>query len=615
MWKINPKHIAGIKSGELTLSPGTNCIQASNFSGKSSLIKSIKTVAGATGQYSAHPLTENQDEGEVKLETADGEYTVTLERDNSDTVISGDPYLSDEFAQHCAALFAFLGEENPIRSAVRNGEDFTKHLHKPLDIENIDSKIESLKSEKRTLAQNISEIEDIQPQIPPLEKKIDELEEDIKTLRKKRRDVEEKHSEKTQRDSLSDELSERRSDLENIESQIQHLQNQIERKQGKIESKREELDSIDVPDEDLDQIKIESKKDRIADLEWKISLIDDVYRATRNIISNDEYGLLADINRGIAGDDLTCWTCGNNTTKRDLEDNVEQTKSKLDDLREEKSEIQSSINDHEKKREKINNKRESKQKLQEEIDTIRASVEDLEAQLDSLSSQKEEIEEDIDEIEDQIESSDEDYSDEIADIKTKIRIKKQEKDNKQSKLEDYTDRVESLDELRDQFEEIENEIEDLREKKTETQYDIKETFEEEIGNIVELFDPGFENARLDVKTNPEGEIENFELKIARQGQVTTIDALSESEVELIGIVVALAGYRVFDVGDYIPILVLDGISQLDATHLQKLVSYVEDETEILVTTAFPEVEELTGEAISPTNWHLVSDEAKNIKKN
>jgi hypothetical protein len=47
---------------------------------------------------------------------------------------------------YCARLFAFLGEDNPVRAAVRNGDDDrpSELLQNPLDIEDIDRRIDRL---------------------------------------------------------------------------------------------------------------------------------------------------------------------------------------------------------------------------------------------------------------------------------------------------------------------------------------------------------------------------------------------------------------------------------------------------------------------------------------
>ena len=109
---------------------------------------------------------------------------------------------------------------------------------------------------------------------------------------------------------------------------------------------------------------------------------------------------------------------------------------------------------------------------------------------------------------------------------------------------------------------------------------------------------GFETARL---------TGTFELVVARDGRESRLEALSEGERELLGIIVAVAGYRTFDVAERVPVILLDGVSQLAADNLRELSDYLSGSSEILLTTAYPEAGEFGGHSIDPGLWDLVSD--------
>jgi hypothetical protein len=83
--------------------------------------------------------------------------------------------------------------------------------------------------------------------------------------------------------------------------------------------------------------------------------------------------------------------------------------------------------------------------------------------------------------------------------------------------------------------------------------------------------------------------------------------LSEGEVELVGVIAAMAGYEAFEVADRVPCILLDDVGGLASDHLHTLVEYLEDRTEYLVTSAYPEAGEFDGHTISPVNWTVVSD--------
>ncbi|MFB6198591.1 MAG: ATPase, partial [Halobacteriaceae archaeon] len=86
-----------------------------------------------------------------------------------------------------------------------------------------------------------------------------------------------------------------------------------------------------------------------------------------------------------------------------------------------------------------------------------------------------------------------------------------------------------------------------------------------------------------------------------------LDALSEGERELLGIVAAVAGHEAFDVGDRVPVMLLDGLGGLASENLQILVEYLSERTEYLVLTAYPEYEGFEGNELSPSDWQVVSN--------
>jgi len=175
-------------------------------------------------------------------------------------------------------------------------------------------------------------------------------------------------------------------------------------------------------------------------------------------------------------------------------------------------------------------------------------------------------------------------------------------------LDKLRERDEKAEELAEQKDQLTEEIKRLRSRKTEKQWEIKEQFDEAMDDAIAQFAPGFDGARLDVKTTEENEIDAFELVIARDGRETEISNLSEGEQELVGIVVAAAGHRAFNVADRVPAVLLDGISQLSAKNLQRLTEYLADTSEILVTTAYPEAGDFGGNRISPEAWETISNE-------
>ena len=85
----------------------------------------------------------------------------------------------------------------------------------------------------------------------------------------------------------------------------------------------------------------------------------------------------------------------------------------------------------------------------------------------------------------------------------------------------------------------------------------------------------------------------FDLHVVRStssGSVydDSVDHLSESEREVIGLVVALASYLVHDVHETVPFVLLDSLEALDAERIADLVEYFADYAPYLVVALLPE---------------------------
>jgi hypothetical protein len=104
----------------------------------------------------------------------------------------------------------------------------------------------------------------------------------------------------------------------------------------------------------------------------------------------------------------------------------------------------------------------------------------------------------------------------------------------------------------------------LRDRKDAVVSDLVDSFEGAITTVIDVFNPSIESARLVDTQN------GFDPVIVREGREVGVDALSEGEVELLGFVVALAGYLTDDVSERVPIIVLDGVGGLAGEHPENI---------------------------------------------
>ena len=613
MLNLEIENIGGIRSGTATIEDGLNVVQASNFRGKSSLIASLKTAFGATGHFKAHPLTEGADSGRVTLHTDDDTYEVLLERTGQNTVTrTGTPYLSDELDQVCTRLFGCLGEDNPIRTAVRNEDDLTEILQTPLDVEDIDRQIETLKQEKRELEAEIAEVKQAGEQLPAVQEDVTGLEQELETLREARDELAEREGNKQQIEELSDEISAKSGKLANVTSDITRLEREIERKERTLEEKQERVAEHEMPDALEESFDIDEKKTQLDTLETQIALVEDLARANQNVLETGELDLIVDVERTIATDEIECWVCGQQTTKDEIEQRVRALQSRTTELREQKQGIETELEKYEKRRRERQRKRHEREQLEEDIQRLRADLEDKKGDLQRKTDRESELETEVTELKSQLDDAEDEYNEELTDVKTEIRTKETKLEEKLEKLSRLERKYDELSALSEQRDELQSTLTELRDRKKNTQEELRDQFNTRIADIIEQFEPGFSGARLVLKTDANGDVEKITLEITRdvdgKGRRTSVDSLSEGEVELIGLVVAIAGYHAFDVDERAPIILIDGIGQLAAEHLRNLTSYLEETSDILVTTAYPEAGEFDGQTIVPDEWDVVSDE-------
>lgn len=606
MWDFKIENIGGICTGTTQLHPGVNAVQADNWQGKSSFLMAIQTVMGTTGLDSeTHPLTEGRDGGYVQLETDDDTYRVELSRESTAIDRTGNTFLDDYQDRVCAQLFAFLGEQNQIRAAVRNNGNLAELLRRPLDIENIDEKITEKQREQRQVQKRLESAEDAADRLPKVQKEITQLENEIEELRDQREQIEEKSSNVNGVDeNLRDRLSDERALRDRLGGQIDTLENKIEREESRLEEKKSKLDSLEAPSEPEYQADINEKQERANELRRQINLLEDLHSANKQALKDDYLSVVTDVERGVQEDQIECWVSGDTTTRSEINAKLDGLRQRFKDLRQERQELQEEINDIEQRRNRIRSVEKKQERLQSEISDLEMRIE---ANQEELKNRKEQLDEVVDTVA-RLEGEVEETDDEITDIESQIKLKERQLDDKRTKLSELESKAEKQDDHEEEYDEIVTKIEELRNRKKNKQLELVDQFDRAIDEIIARFAPGFESARLDPKTDPSGEITDFELIVARDGREANLDALSQGEVELVGIVAALAGYKTFDVSDRVPVILLDGIGALTKSHTHDLVDYLMDETEYLVTTAYPESGDFSGHKVTPDKWQVVSDE-------
>ena len=612
MWNVIVRNVGGIESGEATIRPGLNVVQASNFQGKSSLVAALRTAVGATGRYGGHPLTEGKDHGVVRIGTDTDERAVRLARTEAGEVsTSGQPYLTNDSDRLCARLFACLDAQNPLRAAVRDGDDLTDPIQAPLDTEDIDAQIEELTQRREELDRQIDAAEAAESKRREVREVIAELEAELEDLRGRRETLAASGNDNERVDRLSEQLSGKSEELATVETEIDRIEDEIYRKRELIQRKREEIDRIDVPEDEIDQDRVDALRTEIGRLETRMTLVRDLHRATQNVVEEGEIDLITGVDRSVSEDTIECWVCGDTTTRAQLEERVTELQATAEELENKKERLEDDLEALTRRQRTKRERQDKRDRLRRRADELDTEITEKQGVLDQLQQRRAELKATVKERREQLADLEQEHTAELADLKTQIQ-------SLEGKLAERRERADTLEqnhkqvaELREQREDVCGKLRTLRTRKKRVQTDLRDQFNRILTEIIEEIDPGFTDARLVLETDENGDVERIDLKIAREiegtGRRTSVETLSEGETELLGLVVALAGYRAFDVERKIPFILVDSVSELSADNLRSVASYISEIGEAVVMTAYPESGSFDGHVITPDCWTVVSD--------
>jgi predicted nucleic acid-binding Zn-ribbon protein len=601
MWTVELSNIAGIRSGQTTLESGPNVVQASNWQGKSSFVAGIETAMGTRTA-----LTDGADRGSVTIEAPDWRVSTDLRRDGPRVVREGDPYLTDERDQLCAELFAFLSEDNPVRTAVRRGENLEETLTRPLDLENIDEQIQRLKRDRSAVDDDLEAAQRAKERLPDLEEQVTQLEADLADLRERRADLEESAGAADDDEAIRETLSDRRADRNQLQTRIEQLEERIESTNTEIEEAELELENVTVPEiGDVDE-EIGEKEGRIDELQRQIDALTDLYNANRRLLESGYADLVTDVDRGLSGDRVTCWVCGSESGREEIEGRLGEIDDQITDLRSLKSDLETEISDLKDERRQRERAVRTRERLESSLADSRARRDDYRSELQSSRERLAELDEEVESLEAELASLEADADDagaELTEVESEIKYTEARLEDARESLSEAEAEAERVETLSERRAALTEDIETLRTRRERVEQAARDAFDEAMAEVLDAFEPGFEHARL---------TSTFDLVVARDGREVGLDALSEGEVELLGIVAALAGYEAFDVADAVPVVLLDELGGLASEHLHTLVDYVAARAPVVVTTAYPEAGGFEANVVSPGEWTVVSDDVQAV---
>ncbi|WP_135855366.1 archaea-specific SMC-related protein [Halorussus salinus] len=623
---IEVSNIGGIDRANVELSDGVTVLEGENATNRTSFLQATMAAMGSDQFH----LKGDADHGHVKLSLGETVVEREFNRRNGIVESSGDGLLDDP---ELANLFAFLLEDNEARRAVANGDDLREIITRPIDTDQIEAEIERLQAEKREIDEQIERVESRERELVDLEQRTTRLETEIEEKRDRLgtleaeieaadADLEEERAEKQEVEERLDELKDRRSRLEDVRFEIETAEEAVESLRAERDAKRDEREGLaGDPGEDVDALRdrLGELRDRKRRVDAQVSEIQSIVQFNEDMLDGTDSEVADVLRDGDGHDDgaltdqlldgeesVVCWTCGSGVSRDDVKDTLDRLRS----FRKEKLSARQSIQDEidetdervseleraERERERVNRRL---AEIDDEIERKQSRIEDLEARRDEIHGEIEALEA---EVEDEEAS---DYG-ELLDLHKRanaVELEIEQKEDELASVEDEVAEIESLLGERDEYEarrdEIADRLDELRNRIDSLERGAVEEFNAHVEEVLDVLE--YENvARIwierverETRQGRRKVAENhFELHVVRESESGrtyegTVDTLSESEREVVGLVFALAGYLVHDLHETVPVMLLDSLEAIDSARIARLVEYFAEYPAFLVVALLP----------------------------
>ncbi len=616
---VSVQNIGGIEQAEVTLSSGVTVLSGRNATNRTSLLQALMAGLGSTQSS----LKSDAKEGEVTLEIDGERYTRTLTRRGDSVVFDGDPYLDDP---EVADLFAFLLKDNEARQAVVRGDNLHEIIMRPIDTDRIDNQIEAVRDERDEIKTEIARIDELERELPELEEQRRETGTELETARAELENrqselealdmgVEESRTQKQELEDAFQRVRDARSDLEDLRFDLETERSTLSDLEGERDEIEERLADVEEPETNPDRLsgRIQELRQRQRKLDETINELGSVINFNQGMLESEGFDI--DNEDGhtdptaslTAGYETTCWTCGSEVATDQIDTTIDRLRdlrsSKLDErneLKETISELTDQKAELEKKRQQINRDKRRLEEIEDEIQTTQERTDDLETQITEQEIEIEELEAEAEEID--IDGHEEalELHREISGIELRTEQLEGQLATIDDKIADREEQLSGRDALENERENLSERLTELRTQVERIEKDAVDAFNDHMETVLEILE--YENLdriwieRREVKVR-EGRRKVtktcFDLHIVRSGADgaaydDSIDNLSESEREVIGLVFALAGYLVHEVHEEVPFILLDSLEAIDSTRIDRVVDYFHDQAEYVVTALLRE---------------------------
>lgn len=610
---VSIENLGGINDVNLNISRGVSLFVGKNATNRTSLLRSIASVLG--GDESAVHRKTDAKHGSIALSIGEETYTRKYEEHGISQAESS-PYSEKSTL---IDNFVAIDERNPARRAVRNGgQNLGDVLMAPVNTSRIESRIQQKRSERSTLKDRLDKIEEKQQSLPSKYEEKESVEEELSDSKAKISKLQDKIEEYDVSEAAAKKAEEAYEEYNDVRESVETTKSLISRQREKIDSLESKKKSIE---DELQDIRVEN--DKLQEIEEEIEELEDRKRSIKGAIADIES--LLDVNEQlleegnsefnwVVDNDVTdaldpssttveCWTCGSKVEREEIASRLDVVRDRLSSLRSERQSIDERIAEKRSKTQSIQTDRQQRNKLREDLNEVQAELDTRTDRLDELTETLHDQESQLDELESELDKYEEIENDdlksayeELGDAEYRRGRLVEERDRLESEIEDIEKLVEEeKPSIENQIQELTDEIESLRAKIETLENEITETFDTQMNDLLSAMNYGnIARVWLERKVSQgEDQASSFVLHVVREsndGTVyeDTIDTLSESEREVIGIVVALAGYFVHEVDEQIPFVLLDSVESIDADRLSILFEHIRQEVPFVLAAVLPE---------------------------
>lgn len=624
------ENLGGIDSLDTILSPGITILAGENATNRSSFLRSIAAAMG--GDKAATTVKTDADKGAVSL-TVDGrEARRKFSRTNGTVRRDGSP-LTDESV--LVDTYVSIFSTNPARVAVRDGgTNLREILMRGVDTSEIEAEIEALKQRKSALSSQIDQIERAQERLPAkenrrqsLSSKLADIEEKIQAVNTEIEEHKATVGEIEAAEKHLEKLEDQRQKLRDLESRINGTRTNIESLEAERESLQTKLEDMSVPEAKRRDLESEQRalQSQIDELQNTVTELSDLVSHNKSVLNDAEFISAFDTDDTVVSEldpakkTVECWTCGSKVERSAIKSRIET----LESLRSEKNQLLQDLKERHEHVERdlleLQERQQEKEKVEGELRETESAIEAERDSLERLEAEREQLRADITErqerVEDSAELRDSDLPaayEQLSELEHERGQKESQLEQVESEIQDLRETIDTKEDIQSQLKQVKADLEEARGRVQRIENDVVTQFNEQMADLIEML--SYENISrvwLERIVGDRKQASEFELHIVREsadGTIyeDTVDTLSESEREIIGIMVAVAGYFVHDLAETLPIIMFDSVEAIDAERLENMLEYVSDFAPYIIAALLPE----EASAIEKHTVHAPSFEAK-----